>query len=209
MIPGLNLSTERAEAARRAYEEFMDRLSRFGSPAKGFTGMLNNASVTRADAVADGTGSSPLWANKTADQQARDVNQALTGIFGGSNTVEIADTVLMPVAAMELLATTRIPNTPISTLKYLAKNNVYTHVTGNPLTMRGVLNLDTAGKNGVGRMMAYRRDPQVLKLHVPMPHRFLPVWQTGPITFDIPGIFRTGSVEIRRPGACYYLDGIQ
>ena len=57
-------------------------------------------------------------------------------------------------------------------------------------------------------MIAYRRDPRVLKLHIPMVHRFLPVWQTGPITFAIPGIFRTGAVEIRRPGAMVYVDGI-
>jgi hypothetical protein len=49
-------------------------------------------------------------------------------------------------------------------------------------------------------MVVYRRDPQVLKLHLPMPHWFLPVFQTGPMTLDIPGIFRVGSVEVRRPG---------
>jgi hypothetical protein len=56
--------------------------------------------------------------------------------------------------------------------------------------------------------VAYKRDPRVLKLHLPMRHRFLPVWQTGPITFDVPGIFRTGGTEIRRPGAVRYFDGI-
>lgn len=41
-----------------------------------------------------------------------------------------------------------------------------------------------------------------------MPHRFLPVWQTGPMWFDVPGIFRFGGLEIRRPGAARYVDGI-
>jgi hypothetical protein len=93
-------------------------------------------------------------------------------------------------------------------LSFLAKNNLYTHTTGAPLTIRGVLGLGKAGNGGVGRAVFYRKDPRVLKLHVPMPHRFLPVWQTGPITYDVPGIFRTGSVEIRRPSAVRYLDGI-
>jgi hypothetical protein len=39
-------------------------------------------------------------------------------------------------------------------------------------------------------------------------HRFLPIWQTGPMVYDIPGIFRLGGVEIRRPAAVRYLDGI-
>lgn len=209
MIPGLNLTSERAEAAVRSYEEFMDKLARFGSTSKGFTGLFNNANVTQVSAIADGTGSSALWTNKTADQMIRDVQStALTGVYTGSLTVEMADTVLLPIQQMQLLADTRVPNTYGNALDYLAKFNLYTHTTGAPLMIRGVLNLDTAGVNGTARMMAYRRDPRVVKLHIPMVHRFLPVWQTGPITFDIPGIFRTGGVEIRRPGACRYVDGI-
>jgi hypothetical protein len=208
MVPGLNLTSERAEAARRGYEEFVDKLSRLGDTTKSLTGMLNNPTVTRVDAIADGTGSSPAWSAKTADQMIRDVQNALTGVYQGSLTVEMADTVLLPIAAMELLANTRVPNTFGNALDYLMKYNLYTHTTGAPLTIRGILNLDTAGAGGVGRMMVYRRDPRVLKLHVPMPHQFMPVWQRGPLSFDIPGIFRVGSVEIRRPGACRYVDNI-
>jgi len=57
MIPGMNLSTERAEAARKAYEEFIDRLVRTGDRRKNVTGLFNNPYVTRVDAIADGTGS--------------------------------------------------------------------------------------------------------------------------------------------------------
>lgn len=208
-IPGTNLTAERAESARFSYEQFMDKLAYIGNAAKGFTGLINNLNVTRVDAVADGTGSSALWSAKTADQMIRDVNQtALSGVYEGSLTVEIADTVLLPIDAMTALSITRIPNTPTTALEYLSKNNLYTFTTGQPLMIRGVLGLDTAGAAGVGRMIAYRRDPRVVKLHIPMTHRFLPVWQTGPITFDIPGIFRVGGVEIRRPGAFRYVDGI-
>lgn len=208
MIPGLNLSSERAEAARRAYEEFMDRIARFGDVRKDTTGLFNNPYVTRTNAIADGTGSSPLWTTKTADQIIRDVQNALTQVYTGSLTVEMADTVLLPIAQIQLLANIRVPNTYGNALDYLNKYNLYTNQTGQPLTILGVLNLDTAGLGGTARMVAYRRDPNVLKLHVPMPHRFLPVWQTGPMTYDVPGIFRVGSVEVRRPGAMTYVDGI-
>ncbi len=208
MVPGLNLTIERAEAARRAYEEFMDKVARNGDPHKNFTGLINNVNVPTVTAIADGTGSSALWTAKTADQMIRDVQGVLTGVYEGSLTVEMADTVLLPVDAMNTLSITRIPNTPMTALEYLAKNNLYTFTTGAPLTIRGILNLSSAGAGGTGRMIAYRKDPRVLKLHVPMVHRFLPVWQTGPITFDIPGIFRTGGVEVRRPLAMRYVDGI-
>jgi|SRR5580704_2336077 hypothetical protein len=209
MIPGLNLTAERAESARFAYEQFMDRLAYFGSVSKNFSGLFNNPNVTIVSAIADGTGSSALWTAKTADQMIRDINiTGLTGVYEGSNTVEIADTVLLPIDALSQLANTRVPNTFGNALDYIAKYNLYTYLTGAPLTIRGVLGLGTAGVGGVGRMVCYRKNDRCLKLHVPMVHRFLPVWQTGPITFDIPGIFRTGSVEVRIPGSMRYVDGI-
>lgn len=208
MIPGTNLGPERAAAAKRAAEEFIDVRAFTGDTAKGWEGLLNNSAVTRVDATADGTGSSRLWSDKTGDQMIRDVNAALTGIYTGSSTVEMADTVLVPPSALITLSTTRLTNTGENALAWLMKYNVLTLQTGQPLTIRGVLGLESAGTAGVGRMVAYRKDPSVLKMHLPMPHRFLPVWQTGPMVFDVPGIFRMGPVEIRRPSAVRYVDGI-
>lgn len=208
LVPGTNLGPDRAEAARRAAEEFIDQRAFTGDTAKGWEGFLNNSAVTRVDATADGTGSTRTWSTKTADQMIRDVNDALTGVYTSSLTVEMADTVLVPHNRLITLSTARLENTSDNALSYLAKYNVYTLTTGRPLTIRGVVGLDTAGNGGTARMVIYRKDPSVVKMHLPMPHRFLPVWQTGPMVFDVPGIFRLGPVEIRRPGAVRYVDGI-
>lgn len=208
MMTNVNLTSERALAANRAYQEFVDRMFRVGDANKGVKGMLNNPLVAITMAATTGTGSSALWSTKTADQMVADVQAALTTIYQGSSTVEMADTILLPIANMQLLANTRVTNTFGNALDYLSKYNLYTYTTGTPLKVMGLLNLDTLGSGGTGRMVAYRRDPSIVKLHIPMIHRFLPVWQTGPLTFDVPGIFRMGSVEIRRPGAFSYVDGI-
>jgi hypothetical protein len=207
-IPGYALTAERGDAARRAYEEFMDRVAFFGDTTKNWTGLTNDANVTAGSAIADGTGSSALWTTKTADQIIRDVNQILTGIYTGSATVEMADTVLLPVASFALLATTRVPNTTASTLGWLQQYNTYTAITGQSLTIRAVRGLETAGAGATNRMIGYRNDPQILKLHLPMPHKFLNVMQVTALRYDVPGIFRTGGIEIRRPGSVRYLDGI-
>jgi len=207
MIPGLNLTAERAEAARFAYEMFMDNHAYRGSTAKGITGLFNNPYVTVVTAATGASGSTH-WSVKTADEIISDVQNALTGVYQGSLTVEMADTVLLPIGEMQKLANIRIPNTYGNALDYLARYNLYTFNTGAPLTIRGVLGLDSAGADGGGRMIVYRRDPRVLKLHVPMQHRFLPAFQRSAMQFDIPGIFRVGSVEIRRTGAVRYVDGI-
>jgi hypothetical protein len=208
MIPGTNLTTERAEAARRGYQEFMERIAFFGDTTKNWTGLTNDPNVTIASLPADGTGSSITWASKTADQMIRDVNLLLTGIYTTSMQVEMADTILVPTQQYTTLATTRLTNTVASALGWLQEFNTYTALTGQPLTVRAVRGLDTIGVGSTARLIAYRKDPSILKLHLPMPHKFLPVWQTTPLRFDVPGIFRTGGIEIRRPGSVRYADGI-
>lgn len=205
---GLNLTSDKAEAAVRAYEEFMDNLVLRGDPDKGIQGLMDYAGIAADEVPADGTGSSTDWRTKTADQIIRDINDQIVGQWVSSLTVELADTVALPVEAMAILATKRVPDTNEPVLSYLTKNNVYTHQTGQPLKIVAIRGLETAGEGGTGRMIVYKNDRRVVKLHLPMPHRFLPVWQTHSTSFEVPGIFRTGGVEVRRPGAFRYADGI-
>ena len=210
MLLGLNLNADKGTAARRVSEEFIEKVAMVGDTSKGMTGLVNNAGVTATTAPADGSGSATTFASKTPDQVLRDVNGVLTGIYTGTLGAEISDTVLMPYAVLIDLGTRRIDAVNQTTiLEWLQRNNVYTLTTGQPLMIRGVFgHLDTAGSGGITRMVAYRRSPEVVKMHIPMPYRFLPVWQTGPALFEVPGIFRLGGVDIRRTKAVRYLDGI-
>jgi hypothetical protein len=207
MIPGMNLSADRAAAARRAYEEFIDDVALRGKAEKSMYGIMDYPGVTTV--LASNESGNTTWDTKSVDGILADVNNALSGVYTGSLTVEMADTILLPINALTTLGTKRIDSTDVSAMSYLMRNNVYTQITGSPLTIRALRGLETAGQNGSGRMVAYRRDPQVLKMHIPMTHRFMPVWQTGPLVFDVPGIFRTAGLEIRRPGAVRYVDGIE
>ena len=208
MIPGMNLSADRAAAARRAAEEYIDDIVLNGDSNKGWTGLINDTSVTKADAPAASGGSSRAWQDKTPDEIIKDVNDALTGVYSDSRQVEMADTMAIPVEAYTDLASRRLTDTSMTVMDYVQRANVYTAQTGQPLTIRTIRGLEDAAASSKGRMIAYRRDPQVLRLHLPMPHRFLPVWQTGPMSFVAPGIFRIGGLEIRRPGAVRYVDQI-
>lgn len=207
---GMNLNNDKAVLARRIAEEKIEQVAFAGDTAKGFTGLVNSSTPTATTAPADGTGSATTFASKTPDQILRDINGQLTGIFTGTLGAEIADTLLLPYSVLLDLSTRRIDAVNQTTiLEWIERNNIYTRTTGNPLMIRGVFgHLDTAGASSTKRMVAYRRSPDVLKMHIPMPFRFLPVWQTGPMRFDVPGIFRLGGVDIRRPKAVRYLDGI-
>lgn len=212
---GISLGTAKASAARRANTEFMWNITQIGDVDKGLKGLVNQSIVTVGTAPADGTGSVTTWYNgsgvmtKTPNQILRDFNNVIIGVFTGSKTVEMADTVLLPHETLAWLAATPRSDTSDETLlSFILRTNMYTQTTGQQLTIRGVLGLETAGGSSTRRMVAYANRQDVVKLHVPMPHRFLPVWQNGPTSFEIPGIFRTGGVEVLRPGAFRYLDGI-
>lgn len=208
LLPGTNLTIERAAAARRAYEEMVHNVALYGDARKQWFGLTNNPlpaivnqSSSFASLVAGGTPG-----DIAAIMQA--INGLLANIWQSSATVEMADTLLLPLSTMTLLSMTQLTNTTMNLMQWIRQNNLYTSETGQPLMIRGVRGLDTAGASGTGRAIAYRRDPDVLKMHIPMTHRFLPVWQTGPIVFDVPGIFRLAGLEIRRPGAIRYMDGL-
>lgn len=217
-IPGASLDARRAMAARAAYQKFMWDLTVIGAADKGLTGVINAAGVTPVAATADGTSSARAWVSnagvglKTPALILRDINQALSATATATAQVDFADTLLLPFEAYQYIATT--PFDALSTmtiLEWVRRNNVYTATTGQPLTIRSLIELRTAatgGHAGKGRLVAYRNNERYLKLHLPMRHRFLPVYQDGPLNFVIPGIFRTGGVEFTTVSTIYFLDAI-
>lgn len=207
LMVGMRLDADRAKAADRAAEEFLEQLALYGDSAKNIKGLTNATGVTIVDAPA-GTGGAS-WLTKTADEVMLDVNTLLTGVYTESLTVEVADTLLVPPAVLLHMANKRIgPDTSATLLAFLRQNNSYTAITGKPLNIRGVRGLETAGAGSSGRAIAYRNAPDVVKFHEPMPHRFIEPWRTGPLYYAVPGIMRVGSTEIRKPKAFRYMDDI-
>lgn len=204
----IGLDTERAAAARRAYEEFVDDIVRIGSPDKAMTGLFNDANVGTAN-VAGADATARLWANKTPLQILADLNEPLTSINVTTRRIETANVVLLPIAAYNYIAVTPMSvDSSMTILDYFRRANVYTATTQQPITVMAVNGLEDAGPSGVGRMIVYRKARDVLKLHLPVPLRFLEPMRSGPMLYEVPGYFKTGGVEIRLPGAMRYRDGL-
>ena len=206
MVPNMQLGASKAMAARRAAEEFIDNIVLNGNADYGWDGLLDNSNVPKAD-VETGAGGGTDWRGKTPDEILADVNDALEGIWTGSRTIEMADTLALPSTAIKEIATRRLEGTATSLRMFLNENNLYTAMTGQSLTIVLLRGLENAASTNRGRLIAYKRDPGVLKLHLPMPHRFLPA-QQWLLRYVVPGIFRLGGLEIRRPMAIRYMDGI-
>lgn len=216
------LTTRRAEAARFASEVFVWETALIGASLKGWTGLINSSYVTPDALPNDGTGSARNWVSnagvglKTPEQIVRDVNNLIMGSPAATSSILtslLADTILLPTLAYQYIATTPygVTSPNMTILQYIEQNNVYTGRTRRPLTIRELPVLATAATTGIiggGRIVAYRNSADVLELPMPMPYRFLPVYQDGPLNYTVPGIGRIGAVDVKKPNAIRYGDGV-
>lgn len=203
---GINLAADEAMAARDSYEDTMETLALSGFALSGMSGLLNFPGVTIV-AAPNGAASSPLWVNKTPDEILADINAVLLGVYTSSNTVEMADHLLLDAASYGLISSRRLTDTAMTIMQFVMSANVYTAKTGKPLTIMQLRQLGTAGGSASKRMVAYKKDPDVLKMHLPMSLRFEAPQQRN-FAFTVPGMWRTGGLNVRRPGAMRYMDGV-
>lgn len=203
-----NLPAEKALAASKIAQMFQYGCAITGHAEKGWTGLINTSGVPTANAAAGTSGPSWSGGNKTPDQIMADINTVLFDVPNNTNQTETATKLLLPITSIQYLAGVRIGNAADSLLKWIKEQNAYTLETGQPLTIRGVRDLETAGASGTKRMVAFASDPTVVQFHLPGDHTFLPPFQSGAMSWEIAGIMNLGGTEVRLPKAMSYRDGI-
>ena len=140
--------------------------------------------------TADGTGSSKLWVNKTADQIIRDVNGVISQVRTQSKDIHRANTVLMPLEQYAYISSApRSSTTDTTILSFLQANNPGVKFTA-------VLELD--GVSGVDKMVAGEFSSDNLALEIPMAFRQYSPQQKG-LEFEIPCESRFAGVLIFYP----------
>ena len=190
---GMNLDSMGADSARFAYEKFVDAAVYNGTGLPNTTGLYNSAAVTPSAATG-------LFSALNGDQILTNLNTLIGGAYSSTLGVELVNTVRLPLAVFADLTSRRLVDTNLTVMQFVQQANVYTAQTGQPLDIKGDFRLTT-------RAVAYMKDPEVLKLHLPMPLRFLPV-QPRNLEYYVPGMFRMAPLDIRRPGAVRYMDGV-
>lgn len=194
---GMDLNADGALAARRSYERFVDDAAYLGNSE------LDNGEGLYSLSSAVSTPASTPWDNPsvTADSILEDVNKMLTRIYDGTHGMEYADTLHISTKAFGAISSKRLSDHSDTTvLEYVKTANIYTATTGQPLRVRGDYRL-------AGKAVAYRRDPEVLRLHIPMPLEFKAPETRGLYTV-VNGRFRLSGLEVRTPKAIEYLTGV-
>ena len=148
---GMDVDARRASMAFRVAEELLDTTVLDGVTAWGWDSLINSAltGINKADAPHTGTGATNvlkrLWSGKDGGNITDDVNEAIDSVWNTTKTVEMPNTLAIPPTAMRSLIAKRIPNTSMTALEYLMKNNLYTAITKQPLQIEVIRGLENAG----------------------------------------------------------------
>ena len=191
---GQALQSDGADAARMAYEQLVDEVAFLGDTQLGIEGLYNMTGITSAAAGA-------TFAASTPDEILGIVNTALTGIETSTKGIEVANTIVLPLKVAGTMER-RLGDTGDTVLDFVARANRYSRQSGQTLNVEFDYRLDALNK-----MLVYRRDPSVLKMHVPMPLQFIAP-QAVNLEVKVLGMFRFAPVNIRRPGAVRYITGV-
>lgn len=173
MMAGTSLQTQRQAAASRATDQLINNIGWFGSDDDGLLGFINNPNIPTSDVPNDGTGSSTKWEDKTAAQVLRDMEEALTEVETTTKDVEMANTLLLPVAQYAYISRTPYSTlSPVSILKAFQDNNP-------GVTVAKVSQLAAAGTASADIMIAYDRNIQQLSYQIPFLYMLNPPERKG------------------------------
>ena len=204
-----NLTGMKRSAAERAMDERLNKIAWYGDAEYNLPGLLTAADVPTGTAADNAGGTSTNWANKTPDEIAQDISDAVTDIIDTTNGVEVPDSIVMDVASYRHLSTTRIGDSgDLTILEFVQKANP-------EITNWNWANeLDAAKRtaNGVdtftdGVFWVYRYDPMAFTWEIPMMFLEHPFEQRN-LEYVINCESRTGGLLIYYPLSMKIVDGI-
>lgn len=187
---GIDVLTQKVNAANMAAERDIHRIAVQGDGVKFATGFFNNPLATSVAAGA-------TLAASTPDAAVTIVNAALTSVEVNTGETMMADTLALPTAVYNNLASRRMTDTNMTVLAYIQANSVVPN-----LTIRKTRHLTTS-------MLAYANSPEAHRFHLPGGGLQLgPDWQVGHYVWARPGIYATGGYECRLSKAFTFYTGV-
>lgn len=202
LMAGIDLPMREASIAKRTMYFLENQIAFFGDANFNLQGFLSNPNVPSGVVLNDGAGALTTFASKTPDQIIRDCNELINGIKSVTKGVEAPNTVLFPISIYSHLASTPRSSTSDKTILAFLKD-----VHPDIVLWDSLNELEAAGPGGEKMMLAYRRDPEVLELEVPVDFEQFPAQVQG-LEYNVPCHMRCGGVKIYYPLACNKKYGI-
>lgn len=198
---GQPLDRERAMSCKRAIDEEQDSIIWNGNSSYNIQGFLGYSGISEYS-TPNGVDGSATFASKTPDEILLDLNGIVDTIIDTTNGVESPDTLIMPIAQFRDISTRRLTdNTNETVLSFFLKTN------GLIKNVDWVTELSTAGAGSTAQMIAYRKDPNYLRVEIPKMYQEEPPQQKG-LEFEIIAEQKTAGVLVYYPLSIAFADGI-
>lgn len=154
---GRPVDQQKFQGMQLKYQMDIDEMVYIGDTDLGYTGLLNNASASKANVAAGAGGNT--WAQKTPAEILKDVNDLLTRAWTNAGFAVCPDTLLLPPTQFGLLTVPVTSAGSLSILEYIKTNCIANSLNGRPLNIQPVKWLPTRGASSTDRMVAYTKDP--------------------------------------------------
>jgi hypothetical protein len=197
------LPMDRQTAAVEGCLDHLDDVALKGEAESNFQGLFSYSGVDAATRA-----SAAVWDAASADTILSDINVLLGNVYSKSKTIHPPSHLVVPPSRIVLLTKPRSTTSDTMVWDYIQKNNLYTKITGKPLTIvPGTTYLETAGGSSSKRAMAFTPAPTNLKFHLPMTQRFGSPQQQM-LTFVVPSEYRYGGLDFKKKYTAEYMDGL-
>lgn len=197
---GRPIDSQKLDAMNQTYQLNVDRQVYVGSTILGVKGLFNQAGVKVINAA-------KAWANSTAMEIAKSINDGLTTAWKQTGRAVVPDSLRLPPDQYALLSSIIVSDAGNrSLLDYLSENTIAYKQNGKPLDIQPVKWLEAGAMQNVNRMVFYTKDrkyvqfPLVPLQRTPMEYRDL----RQLVTY----YSKVGAVELRYSDTMLYVDGI-
>lgn len=197
------LPADRQSAAIEGCLDHLDDVAMKGEVESNFKGFLNNASV---DSHARNSGA--VWDAAISSTILADINVLLGNVFTKSKSKFPPSHLVLEPSRFALLTKPRSDQSDYTVLKYIMENNIYTQMTGKPLTIvPGPSSMATLGTSVSKMAVAFTPKPDFIKFHIPMPQRFIAPQQDG-LEVVVYSEYRYGGLDISKVYTVEYMYGL-
>lgn len=197
---GKPLNQRKANAAVEAHRQLMNKLAFFGDSEYGIQGLLTNSNIPSAPVVA-GAATTLTWATKTPDEILKDLNSAVSDMLDLTKGVEVPNTIVMPIAQYNHIATTaRSANSDTTILEFFKGNNP-------GIEVMWATELKGAFAGSADGFIVYNRNTDKLFMEIPMMVEVSPAQEKG-LSYVVPVESKFGGVIVPYPLSISFRRGI-
>lgn len=195
---GKALDRRKAKLAVEGMERKHNKTAWAGDSSYDLQGLLDNPNIPTGQ-VAEGGNASTLWVDKEASEILFDINLAFSEVEENTLGNESANTLLLPIAQRNYIATTSAGTGEGSTiLGYLVKNSPWLESMDDVISVNELKAENSFGELSEDAFVVYDRNSDKLVYHITYELEFIQVQQLN-FVFTVPGSSGSAGLTVYIP----------